>query len=163
VVNSVKVKGKKKTSKTSNNTKHGRSAAEEWQVRARYILRHLDDPIELQRSPLCRLVALERLAKEKYPKSIVARGRALHDLAEECLYEIECELDGHAGVAKLKSFVELTRQGRGVTESSGMLGISREHTSRTLKRRLIKLLAEKLILKVRHRRGTLIVMRNSHI
>ena len=139
----------RKKTKVGQNTKRGRLAVEEWQLRARYVLRHLDDPIALQRSPLCRLVALERLAKARYSKSVVARGRALHDLAQDCLQEIENELDGHAGVSKLRTFVTLTRQGTGVTEASRSLGISPEHASRTFKTNLVELLAEKLILKLR--------------
>jgi len=89
-------------------SKRGRLSVDEWQSRARYVLRHLDDPIALQRSPLSRLAKLDQLAKTKYPNGVVARGRALHDLARECLHEIEMELDGHAGVAKLNNFVALT-------------------------------------------------------
>ena len=128
--------------------KRGRVSADEWQTRARYVLRHLDDPIALQRSPICRFVALDRLAKAKYPNGIVARGRALHDLARECLQEIEMGLDGHTGVAKLKSFVALTRGGKGVTEASRTLGISPEYACRALKRGLVELLAEKMQLKL---------------
>ena len=142
----VEVRGKK--SNTGNNNKRGRLAIEEWQLRARYVLRHLDDPIALQRSPLCRLVSLERLAKAKYPKGVVARGRALHDLLQECLLELETELDSHAGVARLKSFITLTRQGSGVTVASRSLGVSVEHTSRTFKRNLVELLTDKLLLKL---------------
>jgi hypothetical protein len=129
--------------------KRGRLATEEWQLRARYVLRHLDDPIALQRSPLCRISAVERLAKAKYPNGIVARGRALHDLIQECLKEIEIELDGHTGVSRLKTFITLTRQGSGVTQASRSIGISPEHASRTFKRNLVELLAEKLILRLR--------------
>lgn len=130
-------------------SKRGRMSVDEWQARARYVLRHLDDPIALQRSPLSRLAKLDQLAKTKYPNGIVARGRALHDLARECLEEIEMELDGHAGVAKLKSFVALTRQGMGVTEASRTLGISPEYACRKLKRGSVELLAEKMQLKLR--------------
>lgn len=144
----VQVTTEQRRSETSNKTKRGRLAVEEWQLRARYVLRHLDDPIALQRSPLCRLASLERLAKARYPKSVVARGRALHDLLQDCLLEIETELDGHAGVAKLKSFISLTRQGSGITAASRSLGVSPEHTSRTFKRDLVVLLAEKLVLKL---------------
>ena len=128
--------------------KRGRTAMEEWQCRARYMLRHLDDPIALQKSPLCRLVALERLAKAKYPRSVVARGRALHDLALECLQEIESELDGHAGVFKLERFVSLTRQGMGVTKASRSLGVAPAYASRAFKRTLVELLADKLLIKL---------------
>jgi len=140
---------KRKVSKISENAKRGRLAAEEWQTRARYVLRHLDDPIALQRSPLCRIAALERLTKEKYPRSIVARGRTLHDLTQDCLREIENELNGHTGVAKLKSFIKLTGQGERVTNASRILGLTPEHVSRNFKRELVQLLAEKLIMKLR--------------
>ena len=128
--------------------KRGRLAIEEWRVRARYVLRHLDDPIALQRSPLSRLAALERLAKTAYPTGVIARGRALHDLAVECLSEIESELDGHGALTKFKSFVALTRQGMGVAEASRNIGITPEYASRALKRTLVNLLADKLRLKL---------------
>lgn len=128
--------------------KRGRASIEEWQSRARYVLRHIDDPISLQRSPLCKLAAIDRLAKSKYPNGIVARGRALHDSAVECLNEIERELDGHSGTAKLRSFTFFTRKGMKVTEASRSIGITPEYASRALKRRLVELLAEKLSLKL---------------
>lgn len=139
---------KEKKFNRRQNTKRGRFSKSEWQIRARFILRHLDDPITLQTSPLCHLIALERLAKAKYSASIVPRGRALHELVVECLHEIEGELDGHAGVSKLKQFVELTRQGLGVTKASQTLGITVEYASRSLKRNLVELLAEKLLIKL---------------
>lgn len=124
-------------------------ALEEWHLRARYVLRHLDDPIALKKSPLCRLSALERLAKAKYLGSVVPRGRALHDLLQECLLEIETELDGHSGVARLKSFVYYTRHGQGLTKASRSVGVTPEHASRALKKYLIKLLTEKLLINLR--------------
>ena len=54
-------------------TKRGQVSAKEWQVRARYVLRHLSDPIALQRSPLCCLQALEKRAEANYPHGVVAR------------------------------------------------------------------------------------------
>lgn len=130
-------------------TKRGRLAAGEWQDRARYVLRHVGDPIVLQRSPLCRLVALERLANTKYPNGVVARGRALNGLVLECLQEIEMELDGLPNIAKLMKFVSLTRQGMGVTEASRSIGVTPEYASRTFKRTLVELLTEKLLIKRR--------------
>jgi hypothetical protein len=145
----MEVSAKEKKSRAGQKGKRGRLATKEWQARARYILRHLDDPIALQRSPLCRLVALERLAKGKYPNGVVARGRALHDLALECLREIEAELDGYSGAARFKKFVVLTRCGLGVTKASRELGISPEHATRCLKRELVELFTEKLSSKLR--------------
>jgi len=146
---SMKMRAREKEHTAGQKPKRGRLAVDEWQLRARYVLRHLDDPIALQRSPLCRLVALERLARTRYPDGIVPRGRALHDLTMECLQEIETELNGHAGVAKLKAFVALTHQGMRVTDASRGLGISPEYASRALKRTLVEVLTEKLLLKLR--------------
>jgi hypothetical protein len=148
VIGNMNIGAREKKLSKVQNTKRGRFSRVEWQVRARFVLRHLDDPITLQTSPLCRLGALEKLAKAKYAESIVPRGRALYELAMECLKEIERELDGHAGVSKLKQFVELTRQGLGVTKASHVLGITPEYTCRSLKRNLIELLTEKLLLKL---------------
>jgi len=137
--------------KTENvrGSKRGRFSKDEWQLRARYVLKHLGDPITLQRSPFCRLVAVERLAKSKYPDSIVPRGRALHELALQCLQEIEDELNVHRDVARLKEFVRMTRQGMRSVEASRALGITPEYASRALKRQLVELLAEKFMLKLR--------------
>lgn len=141
--------GEFSTTGGENQAKRGRVSADEWQTRARYVLRHLDDPIALQRSPICRFVALDRLAKAKYPNGVVARGRVLNALAHDCLHEIESELDGHSRAAKLKKFVTLTREGIGGTEASRVLGVSREYACRVLKRHLVELLAEKMQSKVR--------------
>lgn len=128
--------------------KRGRVSAGEWQQRSRYLLRHLGDPIPLQRSPLCRCQVIERLAVARYPGGVVARGRSLNDVVLQCLEEIEAELDGHNGAAKLKSFTALTRQGMKVIEASRILDITPEYASRSFKRTLVNLLAEKLIMKL---------------
>jgi hypothetical protein len=136
------------TDKEGELVKRGRTSAEEWQVRARYVLRHLSDPIALQRSPLCRLPAIEKLAKANYPHGVIAWGRSLKDVVLECLKEIEDELDGHTGATKLKSFTSLTRQGMKVVEASRILGVTPEYASRSFKRTLVNLLAEKLVIKL---------------
>jgi len=59
------------------------------------------------------------------------------------------ELAGHARVERLKRFVALTGEGKGVTEASLTIGVSREYASRVLKRQLVKLLAEKMRSKLR--------------
>lgn len=148
-MDNVEVKGREKTGCSGQKARRGRLTAEEWQARARYVLRYLDDPIALQRSPVCRLGALERMARAKYPNGIVAHGRTLIDLTYTCLQEIEYELNGHTGAAKLKEFVVLTRNGKCVTEASRAIGVSREYACRVLKRHLVELLAEKMQSKVR--------------
>ena len=134
--------------KNSNRGK-GRLTNEEWQQRVRYVLRHLEDPIALQRSPLCKLGTLERLAEIKYPNGVVSRGRALRDLIQSCLHEIETELDGFSGINKLKLFIRHTREGEGLSEASRSVGVTPEHASRTYKKQLLDLLTQKLLFKFR--------------
>lgn len=130
-------------------SKRGRTPSDEWQRRARRILRHLDDPLTLEWSPLCRLPSVDQIAKEKYPNSVLPHGRALHDFTKQCLEEIEGELNGHSGVAKLEQFIRLTRQGSGVKKASQVLGVTPSYASRTFKRTLVSLLAEKMMVKLR--------------
>lgn len=144
------IKINKKTVNESRNAKRGRPANVEWQSRVRFLLRHLGDPITIEdESPLCHLPAVERLASARYSNSIVPRGRALNNLAEECLQEIEEELDGHRGLSRLRQFVHLTRHGMGVTEASRTMGVTAEYTCRTFKRKLVELLTDKLITRLR--------------
>ena len=145
----MKVPSSKNEGNRTGNARRGRPTGTEWQDRARFVLRHLGDPIALQRSPLCQLVSLERLAEARYPNGIVARGRTLNRLAIECLQEIETELDGHNGVAKLKEFVNLTRQGMGVSKASQSIDVTPEYACRKFKRILVELLTEKLLIKLR--------------
>jgi len=135
-------------SREQRTSKRGRFSKVEWQEGARYVLRHLDDPITLQRSAFCRLPVVEELGKTNYSENTIPRGLALRELALDSLREIENELDGCAGVAKLKAFVALTRQGMGVAKASRALGITPEYGCRALKRTLVELLAEKLLIKL---------------
>ena len=64
---------------------------------------------------------------------------------KEGLNEIEWT-GGRAGVAELKAFATLTRQGARVAEASRSVGIAREYASRGLKRNLVELPASKLML-----------------
>lgn len=128
--------------------KQGRLSADEWINRTRQILRHRDDPIWLQSSPLARTALVEQIAKERYPYGVVARGRALGDLLGECLEEIAAELGNSARVTKLKEFIDSTREGKGVKESGKAIGVSPEYASRYFQYTVVKLVAEKLMLKM---------------
>jgi hypothetical protein len=147
MANDIKVPEAKEVFSQPSTLRRGRLAASDWQSRTRYALRYLDDPIGLQISPLSQTAVVDQLAQAKYPNGIVAPGRALHDLLIECLQEIENALAGHSQVAKLKAFIALTRQGKGVTEASRAIGVSPEYASRSLKRILVELLTERLMLK----------------
>jgi hypothetical protein len=126
----------------------GRPSETEGRLRISHLLRHLHDPIELQRSSLSSTKCVQTIAETRYPNGVIARGRALNDLLLECLQELENELDGHPRVMKLKTFITLTRHGKGVTEASKAIGVTPEYASRHLKRITIELLADKLAQKL---------------
>ncbi len=122
----------------------GRKDHHEWEKRVRYLLRHLDDPIMLQKSPIARLAVVEKRANDYYCNQLVARGRALHDLALEWLEEIESSVAGSASLKQFHDFVVLTRKGMGTVEASRELKLSAGHVSRTYKRLLVELLVERI-------------------
>jgi hypothetical protein len=129
--------------------RRGRLSTDESQERARDALRHRDDPIWLESSPIAHTALVEQMAEERYPNRVVARGRALCDLIIECLEEIELELGNSAGVARLTRFIECTRQGKGVKQAGQAIGVSPEYASRYFQHTVVELLAEKLMLKMR--------------
>lgn len=122
----------------------GRKDRHEWDKRVRYLLRHLDDPIMLQKSPVARLAVVEKRANDCYRNQLVARGRALHDLMVEWLEEIESSVGDSASLKQFHDFVVLTRKGIGTVEASRKLKLSAGHVSRTYKRLLVELLVERI-------------------
>ena len=110
----------------------------------RYILRHLDDPIMLQRSPVAGLVMVGKRAGESYPNQLVSRGRALHDLVIEWLGEVECSVEESTSLKHFHDYVVFTRKGMGTVEASKNLRLSAEHVSRTYKKMLVQLLVERI-------------------
>ena len=118
----------------------GRKDRHEWEERVRYILRHLDDPIMLQKSPIARLAVVEKRATKTYPNGLVPRGQALKDLVKEWLEEVESV----AGDGPFKNFVLLTTQGEGTMEASRKLGVSPSYVSRTYKKQLVQLLVKRI-------------------
>ena len=126
-------------------TRPGRKGRHEREERVRYILRHLDDPIMLQRSPVARSAVVEKRASDCCPNQLVARGRALHDLMMEWLGEVESSVEGSASLKQFHDFVVFTRKGMGTMEASRRLGMSAGHVSRTYKRLLVELLMERIM------------------
>ena len=122
----------------------GRKNSHEWEERVRYILRHLDDPIMLQRSPVARSAVVEKRASDYYPNQLVARGRALHDLMMEWLEEVESSVEGSDRLRQFHDFVVFTRKGMGTMEASRRLGMSAGHVSRAYKKMLVQLLVERI-------------------
>ncbi len=92
---------------------------------------------------------LQKLAEIQYPGGVVSQGRTLRDLILNYLLEIETELDGLSGVSKLASFIRHTREGKGLFEASRSVGVIPEHACRAYKSKIVQLLTEKLMFKLR--------------
>lgn len=142
---------KNKTIGMNNNKKRGKVSKLELQGHARYVLRHLGDPGVLQGSPFCKFSKVVELGKEKYPTNTIPNGLALKEIILECLQDLENEMDGHFGMVKLKDFITHTREGKGVAEASRAIEVTPAYGCRTFKRRLVELLAKKLLIKVHSR------------
>ncbi len=125
--------------------KPGPPSFEELLARVDHALRHLDDRIELNRNPLTRLARVEVLARSRYASSVHPRAVALRDLLDATVQAVLSELDGERGLREVREFLALYRAGATVTKASSTLGMSREHCSRTVKKKALILVAEKFV------------------
>jgi len=129
----------------SANPKPGPPSFDELLDRVDHALRHLDDRIELNRNPLTRLARIETLARSRYVSSVHPRAVALRDLLDATVQAVLSELDGERGLREVREFLALYRAGATVTRASRTLGLSREHCSRTVKKKALVLVAEKFV------------------
>ncbi len=125
-------------------SRRGRKDRHEWEERVRYILRYLDDPIMLQRSPVARSAGVEKRALQIYLNRLVSRGRALRDLVDEWFVEVESSIGEFGSLGRFREFVALTRRGKGTVEASEELGLSVGYVSRRYKKLLVELLVERI-------------------
>jgi hypothetical protein len=125
--------------------KPGPPSIEELLARVDHALRHLDDRIELNRNPLTRLARVEALARSHYASSVHPRAVALRNVLEAAVQAVLSDLQGEQGVRAVREFLFLYRSGATVTAASKTLGISREHCSRTVKKKALTVVAEKFV------------------
>lgn len=125
--------------------KPGPPSFEELLVRVDHGLRHLDDRIELNRNSLTRLARVEALARSHHASSIHPRAVALRDVLEATVNAVLSELQGERGLRAVREFLSLYRSGATVTKASKTLGMSREHCSRTVKKKALTLVAQKFM------------------
>jgi len=123
--------------------KPGPPSFEELLARVDHALRHLDDRIELNRNPLTRLARVEAVARSHYASSVHPRALALRDMLDATVQAVLSELQGERGLRAVREFLFLYKSGATVTEASKTLGMSREHCSRTVKKKALTLVAEK--------------------
>ena len=105
-------------------------------------LRNLPDRAALNRSPLARLSYVERLASERYGGRLMARGLALREVLGACVDRVLSDLGNEKALHRERDYLELLRDGLSCREASKRLGLSREHVSRTYRKRALQLLTE---------------------
>ena len=125
-----------------------------WQRRVGEALRNLPDRSALNRSPLARLAYVERLANERYGGRLMARGLALRETLGGCVDLVLSDIADEKGLDREREYIACLRDGLSCKEASRRLGLSREHVSRTYRRRALLLLTETFLATTRSRNQT---------
>jgi len=110
-----------------------------------YCLRHLDDRIMLNRSPLAKRTYMRKLAKKYYVKHVLPCGFALQELLGYCIKKLTEELGNDPILGRHCKYLSLVQKGLSQKQISKELGLSREHVSRVYRPKATELLAEELL------------------
>lgn len=97
----------------------------------------IDDPSSLRTNPLCRIGAIEDMAKRRYTGSPLSKARALRDVLLVC-----CERESAEAKDPFKTFLELYKQGKPIAKIARKMGRSREHCSRVYRRLAVDLVSD---------------------
>lgn len=124
----------------------------QWISRLAGALGDLEDRSALNQNPLARLAYVERLAAEKYSFQILPRGLALRRILLDCVDRVCAQLASESGSAKACEYLRLRTDGHTCQDISQRLGLSREHVSRTVRKKALEILAEEFMAVTRERR-----------
>jgi hypothetical protein len=119
-------------------------SGEAWLKRVGDALGNLKDVSALNRSALARTKAVERLAEERYRGHVVPRGFALREILLRSVEEVVGELSTEPGLARVCQYLKLAAKGLSGRQIGKELGLSREHVSRTYRKRALDLLGRRL-------------------
>ncbi len=136
--------------------KPGPASFDEVVARVGHALRNIGDRIELNRNPLTRLASIERLAQARYSRRLHPQAVALREIVERALGDVVRELEGEARMEQIRTFLVLYGSGATVAAASRKLGISREHCSRTIRKRALALVAGRFVRLAIERRGEIV-------
>lgn len=107
-----------------------------------HALRFIDDRIELNRNPLTRLAIIDSMANARYSGRVHPRALALREIVKRVTSRVLADLEDEAELRMVRAFLDLYRSGATVSSVARRLGVSREHCSRSVKKRALLLLAE---------------------
>ena len=126
------------------------ASPEIWQERVWHALRHLDDRSILNQSPLARLTYIQRLAQKEFKGNALVRGLALKYVLTNCIDRIIAELGTEAGLIKECEFLKMVKQGHNLSVIGKLLGLSREHITRTYKKKAVELVTQEFLYLIGH-------------
>lgn len=110
-----------------------------------HALRHLGDRIELNRNPLTRLAAVSDLAAARYAGRLHPRALALREVVSKAVSDVSTELAHDEGLGRVREFLTLYASGSNVAAAAKLIGISREHCSRSVKHTAVLLVCERFV------------------
>lgn len=88
---------------------------------------------------------MRKLAQKHYLNHVLPRGLALQELLKFCIKSVTDELGNDPVLSRHCQYLLLVKQGLSQKQISNQLGLSREHISRTYRRKSVELLAEELL------------------
>lgn len=109
-------------------------------------MRYIEDVSLLNRSPLARSGAVEKLVREKYARHITPRGFALRELLLRSVDRVTNEAGGEPSLEKECCYLKLAASGVKCSQISKELQLSREHVSRVYRKKALDLLVDELLL-----------------
>jgi hypothetical protein len=134
-----------KTKRVQTATKRGRKSGEDLVGFVIQALWHIQDPEFIESSALGKLAGLQMLARGKYRNAMFPMGWSVKELLLDAVQRVSHELGELPGDQREVSLLGLYASGACVTEISKALGPSREHVSRTVRRRALSLVAKNFL------------------
>lgn len=107
----------------------------------RFALRHLDDAIALDGSPIAHAHAVQARADRAFPRRTCALGLALSSILHEILRDIAADLGADSPLGIIASSLD---HGMTQAHAARAVGITEEHLSRHWKPTLLKLVLQRL-------------------
>ena len=137
----------------SSNSNEGSVFISKWETPLGDVLRHLNDLFYLQGTCFARLSTIKKLAQEKYPGKYSPESRVLVDIIRDCVVKISAEFGNDPKYSRDAKYLELIVKGVSCRVASETLGLSREHTSRHVRREALRLLVHQFVQTVHNKKN----------
>ena len=131
--------------KPNSTRKRGRKSKEDIAEQMGLALRHIEDLEYLELSNFKALRGVQYLAKSKYQSTLFPVGFAVRALLEVSVHAVCHEFDQIPGYEREVRFLRMCDRGINVTHISRTLGLSREYVSRTVRPRVLALVARRFL------------------